>query len=62
MTIFAVALTYCNYALYMTVLWMHYKPIYSLIAVSSLVLVLFCMLRLGEPVPVDYARYKLGYF
>ena len=62
MTIFAVALTFCNYACYVTVLWLRYKPIISLIALGSLGIVLFCMFRLGESVPTDYARYKLGYF
>ena len=62
MVIFALALTYCNYAIYVSVLWLHYRPIVSLICFVSLALVLFCMFRVGESVPADYARYKLGYF
>ena len=62
MLIFAFAITYCNYAIYVSLIWLHYKPIVSLALWVGLAIVLTCMFKLGESVPTEYARYKLGYF
>ena len=62
MMIFAFCLTYCNYAIYVSIIWLHYKPVVSLVCWIGLAAVLTCMFKLGESVPVEYARYKLGYF
>ena len=62
MLIFALAITYCNYAIYVSILWLHYKPVISLVCWVGLASVLTCMFKCGESVPTNYARYLLGYF
>lgn len=60
--IFASFLTLINYMLINAIIWIRFKPwvsgILFVIAVGLVLFISFC----GTPLPVEYAKYKLGYF
>ena len=53
MSIFAFVLTFVNHTLYISIIWLHYKPVVSFCLWVSLATVVSACFKTGESVPTE---------